>query len=110
MPDATISGFVKFMDGGDLVDIPVHTVKWMDERQHCKIVHEFLAGERQGTPNDWQGCSSLKNGYCSMNGKAIASPCLFQELDDSIGWQKAMQWAYQPMDDGRCILTLKKEV
>ena len=107
VPDASITSYVKFMDGGDLVDIPVISINWMDERQGCRTVHEFLAGERQGTPDDWQGCPSLKHGYCSMNGKAKASPCLFQEPDDSIGWKKAMQWAYKLTEDGRRILALK---
>lgn len=108
VPDATLASMVRFMDAGEPLDVQVITVPWMDERQGCKIVHEFLAGERQGTPDDWQGCSSFKAGYCSMNGKRIASPCLFQEDDDSKGWQKARRWEYKTTEDGRRILTLKK--
>lgn len=107
VPDETLSSFVRFMDAGSPMDAPVITTNWMDERQGCRIVHEYLAGERQGTPDDWQGCSSFKAGYCSMNGKNKASPCLFQEDDDSPGWQKARRWKYKTTEDGRRILTLK---
>lgn len=109
VPDATLSSFVRFMDGQDPLNVPVITVAWMDERQGCKTVHEYLAGERQGTPDDWIVCSSLKHGYCSMNGKAKASPCLFEEPDDSEGWQKARQWEYKTTEDGRRVLTLRNE-
>lgn len=109
VPDATLSSFVRFMDGQDPLNVPVITVPWMDERQTCKIVHEYLAGDRQGTPDDWIECSLLKHGYCSMNGKQMRSPCLFEEHDDSEGWQKARQWEYTTAADGRRILKLKEK-
>lgn len=107
VPDATLSNLVRFMDAGGPMDVPVITVPWLDERQLCKVVHEFLAGERQGTPDDWQGCSLYKHGYCSMNGKEKRSPCLFEEPDASEGWAKARRWKYKTTEDGRRILTLK---
>lgn len=105
VPDATLSSFVRFMDGQTPLNVPVITVAWMDERQICKTVHEYLAGERQGTPDDWQGCPLFKQGYCSMNGEEKKSPCLFEEPDDSDGWQKARQWEHTII--GRRILKRK---
>jgi hypothetical protein len=81
----------------DGLSIPVLEVKWADERQWCRHVHDYLTGDG---PASSRGCRMHADHpaggkYCRLTGgKDNQVPCLFDEPLDppSPGWLKAMRW------------------
>jgi len=73
---------------GLLVAVPVVDVRWFDDRQTCRLAHDYLEGLTEGTPDDWEACTSYNAGECGRSGR----PCLFLEADDGEAWERARSW------------------
>ena len=109
VPDPEVIGIIpagELIELGILEAVPILEVKWADERQWCGLVHQYLAGEIDGRPSDWQACSSLRGGMCGGNG--WKDPCLFREPESSKGWQRANQWTCVTLADGTQALARRE--
>ena len=103
VPDETVIGLIwpgELAELGILEAVPILEVRWFDERQTCLAVLEYLLGERQGTPADYEPCYFFRAGQCRRNGRESANLCLFCEPESSRGWQSARQWTLVTMADG----------
>ncbi len=85
--------------------IPLLKFNWFDERQTCKLVHDFL---ETGELPDWEHCPSWRavDGYgrpcawhCAAGGQG--TPCAFQEPQDAEVWQKARSYVRM----GNCLIS-----
>jgi len=82
--------------------IPTITVIWMDERQTCLRVLQFI---HHGQAPDLAGCPQYHNGNCARgNGRQVSgaagntpAPCLFHESREHPTWARAATWQYDPV-------------
>ena len=110
VPDTAVIGVIpagQLAELGIAVDVPILQVRWFDERQCCTTVHAYLSGDIDGTPAEYTGCSSYRDGQCG--GVGWERPCLFHEPETSDGWRKARSWELVSLDDGTTALA-KREV
>jgi hypothetical protein len=85
------------------VAIPVVAVRWFDNRQTCKLVHDYLEGQIEGRFEEYRACKSYAAGVCASTGGA-GLLCLFHEPDRSLGWAAARQWQRVRAEDGVAAL------
>lgn len=108
LPGFEIEGLIMpgQIEGLDIQEpIPILKMSWADERQWCGTVHLYLAGEIEGSPEEYQGCSSYRAGNCAMNG--WRDSCLFLEDETSKGWQRAKGWQRVTLEDGTEALQMR---
>lgn len=83
--------------------IPVVAMRWFDDRQTCKLVHDYLEGKIEGRFDEYRACKSYAAGVCAgTNGAGCL--CLFHEPDGSLGWALARQWRRIQLEDGTVAL------
>ena len=92
--------------------VPVLQVRWYDERAGCKLAHKYLAGELQGTPEEYAGCWAYfpqpAGGGCLMNGRAgnrARSACLFHEPENGPAWDRLRANVLLELPDGTTAIT-----
>ncbi len=83
--------------------VPVVKVKWFDERQTCRLVHDYLEGRIQGTFGEYSHCRAYAAGICSDTGGA-GLLCMFHEPERAAIWQRARQWERVALEDGTVAL------
>jgi len=95
---------------GLAVPVPVVDLggSWSDERETCRRVHAYLAGDIDGRPTDYTDCTSYKAGRCAGNG--WRTPCLFHEDETSPGWQRARGWVRVLLSDGTTAVQRRQAV
>lgn len=76
VPDETIVDVIPpgaLAEIGILEAVPVLQMNWYDERAGCPIAHRYLAGQNEGTTDDYAGCWAYwpapAGGGCLMNGR-----------------------------------------
>ena len=92
---------------GILQAVPVIQVRWSDERETCRTVQDFLAGEIEGTFEEYSRCTGYVAGQCSGTGGA-SLPCLFHEPSTSRSWKRAQEWERIKLEDGTTALRRRK--
>lgn len=104
VPDTTITDIIPagaFSDIGIATAVPIISVRWFDERQHCKLAHLYDAGEIEGTPQQYQSCFFYQaGGGCVKNGKRAPAACLFHLNPSAPEWSKLREWALLVEPDG----------
>lgn len=111
VPDTEIIGLVPL---GELIEIgvthavPIVNVTWFDDRQTCKIVHDYLEGEIEGRFEEYQGCRNYAAGVCAGTGGA-GMLCLFHESDASLAWGLARRWQRVQTQDGKVALQRRRQ-
>ena len=111
VPDAEVIGIVppgKLVEIGIVEAVPIVSVPWFDNRQTCKVVHDYLAGTIEGRFEEYHGCSSYAAGVCRGTGGA-GLLCLFHEADKSLAWGLARQWQRVRLADGMTALQQRKQ-
>lgn len=100
---------VGIVPSGELVElgivqaVPIVRVPWFDNRQTCKLVHDYLDGSIEGRFEEYHGCSSYAAGVCrGTSGAGLL--CLFHEADKSLAWALARQWQRVRLADGSTAL------
>ncbi len=82
-------------DGQQTRLVPLITVIWMDERQTCLRVLQFV---HNGQLPDLPGCPQYHAGMCARgNGRTCPAPCLFHEPAVHPTWTRATGWQYDPV-------------
>jgi hypothetical protein len=71
--------------------VPIVKVAWFDDRQTCKLVHDYLEGAIEGTFEEYRTCRNYAAGVCAGTGGA-GMLCLFHEPEQSLAWGRARQW------------------
>jgi hypothetical protein len=111
MTTTTLPGqeIIGVIPAGNLVEygiataVPIVSVPWFDDRQTCKIVHDYLEGKIEGCFEEFQGCRNYAAGVCAGTGGA-GLLCLFHEPDRSLAWDQAGQWQRVQAKDGTVAL------
>jgi hypothetical protein len=85
--------------------IPIVAGRWFDNRQTCKLVHDYLEGAIEGRFEEYRACRSYAAGVCAGTGGA-GLLCLFHEPDRSLAWAQARRWQRVALPDG--ITALQK--
>jgi len=82
-------------NGQNARTVPTLTVIWMDERQTCLRVLQFV---HHGQAPDLAGCPQYHAGMCARgNGRTCPAPCLFHEPAVHPTWTRAAGWQYDPV-------------
>ena len=50
--------------------VPVVRVRWLDERQTCRLVHDYLEGRTEGVDGEYSCCDAYVEGVCRATGGA----------------------------------------
>jgi hypothetical protein len=106
LPGHRIAGLIP---AGELVElgiataVPIVAVPWSDNRQTCKLVHDYLEGAIEGRYDEYHGCKNYAAGVCAGTGGA-GLLCLFHESDRSLAWGLARQWQRVQAEDGAAAL------
>ncbi len=79
--------------------VPVVGVRRFDERQTCRLVHDYLEGRMEGALCEYGGCGAYRGGICRNTGCARL-PCMFHEPEGAPIWQRARQWERVVLEDG----------
>lgn len=87
--------------------VPVVKVRWFDERQTCRLVHDYLEGRMEGALCEYGGCGAYHGGICRNTGCARL-PCMFHEPEGAPIWQRARQWERVVLEDGARALQRRK--
>ncbi len=87
--------------------VPVVGVRRFDERQTCRLVHDYLEGRIEGTAGEYGGCGAYGGGICRGTGGARL-PCLFHELEGAACWERAREWERVAREDGGRVLQRRK--
>jgi hypothetical protein len=88
--------------------VPIVKVAWFDDRQTCKIVHDYLEGKIEGRFEEYHSCRSYAAGICAGTGGA-GMPCLFHESDTSLAWGLARRWQRVQTQDGAVALQRRRK-
>ncbi len=83
--------------------VPIVKVAWFDDRQTCRLVHDYLEGAIEGAFEEYRGCRSYAAGVCAGTGGA-GLPCLFHEPDTAQGWSLARRWRRTHPQNGPAAL------
>lgn len=111
VPDTEIIGLVP---PGELIEIgvahavPIVSTRWFDDRQTCKLVHDYLEGEIEGRFEEYHGCKNYAAGVCAGTGGA-GMLCLFHEPDSSLAWGLARRWERVKTRDGTVALQRRQK-
>lgn len=111
VPDTEIIDVLTFSEGNPLglpPTIPVVKVNWMDERQTCQLVLRYLAGEIEGSQDQYMGCQSYMEFGCARCGQADPQRCVFEEPEYAEIWHKAMAWRLLEEPDGTVSVCLAR--
>ena len=92
---------------GILQSVPIIAVPWFDERQTCKLVHDYLQGGIEGRLEEYSACRGFAAGVCRGTGGA-GMLCLFHEPETSPAWQRARSWERVVMSDGTTALQRRR--
>ena len=87
--------------------VPIVSTPWFDDRQACKIAHDYLAGEIEGRFEEYRGCRSYAAGVCAGTAGA-GMLCLFYEPDNSLAWGLARRWQRVQTQDGAVALQRRR--
>jgi hypothetical protein len=87
--------------------VPVVQVRWFDERQTCRLVHDYLEGRMEGVAGEYSCCDAYAAGVCRATGGA-GLVCLFHEPEAAAGWRRARQWDGVVLADGTRALQRRK--
>jgi hypothetical protein len=72
-----------------LVNVPILTPIWADERKWCKYARN---DDVDGASQCPMSCSlPNQRPYCRLNGSKRQSPCVFDEPNDAAIWQEIRQ-------------------
>lgn len=85
------------------VALPIVAARWFDDRQTCRLVHDYLEGQIEGRFDDYRACRSYAAGVCAGTGGA-GLLCLFHESERSLAWAAARQWQRVALPDGTTAL------
>lgn len=88
---------------GIVTAAPIVDVPWFDDRQTCKLVHDYLEGKIEGRFDEYSACKNYAIGVCAGTGGA-GLLCMFHESDRSLAWRRAQRWQRVYMPDGTVAL------
>jgi hypothetical protein len=116
MTTTTLPGheIIGIVPAGNLVEygiataVPIVNVTWLDDRQTCKIVHDYLEGKIEGRFEEYRGCRNYAAGVCAGTGGA-GMLCLFHESDTSLAWVLARRWQRVQTPDGAEALQRRRK-
>ncbi len=111
LPGQEIIGVVpsgNLVEYGIATAVPIVKVAWFDDRQTCRIVHDYLAGEIEGRCEEYWGCRNYAAGVCAGTGGA-GMLCLFHEPDTSLAWGLARRWQRVQTQDGTAALQRRRK-
>ena len=74
---------------GVAVPVPILGVNWADDRETCRLAHDYLNGGIDGTSGEYRRCGSFRDDMCG--GTGWKRPCLFCEPETSDGWKRALR-------------------
>lgn len=83
--------------------VPIVKVPWFDDRQTCKMAHDYLEDKTEGRFEEYSCCSSYAAGVCSAT-RGAGLLCLFHESDRSLAWALARRWQRIQLSDGTTAL------
>jgi hypothetical protein len=111
LPGQAIIGVIpagNLVEYGIATAVPIVSVPWFDDRQTCKIVHDYLEGKIEGRYDEYQHCRNYAAGVCAGTGGA-GLLCLFHEPDKSSAWGRAGQWQRVQAKDGTVALQRRRK-
>ena len=88
--------------------VPIVSIPWFDDRQTCRIVHDYLDDKIEGTFEQYRVCHSYAAGVCAGTGGA-GMLCLFHEPDNSLTWGLARRWRRVQAQDGTVALQRRRQ-
>jgi hypothetical protein len=106
LPGQEIIGLVpagQLIQRGIATAVPIVAARWFDNRQTCRLVHDYLEGTIEGRFEEYRACKSYAAGVCAGTGGA-GLLCLFHEPDRSLGWGLARQWQRVQAEDSAAAL------
>jgi len=110
LPGQEIIGVIhagNLVEYGVATALPIVKVAWFDDRQTCKLVHDYLEGKIEGRFEEYQRCKSYAAGVCVGTGGA-GMLCLFHEPDRSLAWGLARRWQRVQAQDGTVALQRRR--
>lgn len=111
LPGQEIIGVIpagNLIESGIATAVPMVQVAWFDERQTCKLVHDYLEGKIEGRFDEYCGCKNYAAGVCAGTGGA-GMLCLFHEPDRSPAWGRARQWERVQTASGTVALQRRRK-
>ena len=111
MPGQEIIGVIpagNLVEYGIATAVPIVSMSWFDDRQTCKVVHDYLEGKIEGRFEEYRGCRSYAAGVCAGTGGA-GMLCLFHEPDTSLAWVLARRWQRVQTQDGAVALQRRRQ-
>jgi hypothetical protein len=111
LPGQEIIGIIppgNLVDYGLATAVPIVKVTWFDDRQTCSLVHDYLAGDIEGTFEEYHSCRNYAAGVCAGTGGA-GMLCLFHEADNSLAWGLARRWQRVQTQDGKVALQRRRK-
>ena len=106
LPGQEVIGVIppgELVELGIVTAVPIVQVNWFDDRQTCKVVHDYLEGKIEGQPEEYRRCQGYAAGVCRGTGGA-GLLCLFHEPDHSPTWVRAKSWQRITLEDGTVAL------
>jgi hypothetical protein len=106
LPGQEIIGLIpagQLAEQGIAQSVPIVAARWFDDRQTCKLVHDYLDGQIEGRFEEYRACKRYAAGVCACTGGA-GLLCLFHEPDRSLAWGLARQWQRVALPDGSSAL------
>ncbi len=111
IPRQEIIGIIpasKLVEYGVATAVPIVSTPWFDDRQTCRIVHDYLEGKIEGRFDEYRSCRSYAAGVCVGTGGA-GMLCLFHEPDSSLAWGLARRWQRVQTQDGMVALQRRRK-
>jgi hypothetical protein len=110
LPGQEIVGVIpagNLVEYGIATAVPIVSTPWFDDRQACKLVHDYLEGKIEGRFEEYRGCRNYAAGVCAGTGGA-GMLCLFHESDTSLAWGLARRWQRVQAQDGTAALQRRR--